>query len=71
MALSAALALLTVWASIVASFASNWPIGFVGSLAVVWYISGRLVAVARLRSARLGGRRRQDLLQPMSGRVAV
>ena len=72
MALSAALALVTVWASIVASFASNWPIGFfVGSLAVVWYISGRLVAVARLRSARLGGRRRQDLLQPMSGRVAV
>lgn len=72
MALSAALALVTVWASIVASFASNWPIGFfVGSFAVVWYISGRLVAVARLRSARLGGRRRQDLLQPMSGRVAV
>ena len=39
MALSAGLALVTVWVSIVASFGSNWPIGFfVGSLAVVWYV---------------------------------
>ncbi|HTT92452.1 MAG TPA: metal ABC transporter permease [Acidimicrobiales bacterium] len=45
MALSSALALLTVWLSIAASFWSNWPIGFfVGSLAAVWYVSGRLWA---------------------------
>jgi len=42
--LSAGLALVTVWASIVASFWSNWPIGFfVGGLGVVWYVTGRLV----------------------------
>jgi zinc/manganese transport system permease protein len=53
MAMSAGLALLTVWASIVAAFASNWPIGFfVGSLAVFWYVAGRLGALYRLRSAR-------------------
>jgi zinc/manganese transport system permease protein len=51
MVLSAGLALVTVWISIVASFASNWPIGFfVGSLAVVWYVAGRLVATVRLRA---------------------
>ena len=50
MALSAGLGLVTVWVSIVASFASNWPIGFfVGSLAAVWYVAGRL-AVARRRA---------------------
>lgn len=48
MVLSAALALITVWASIAASFWSNWPIGFfVGSIAVVWYAGGRLLARRR------------------------
>jgi zinc/manganese transport system permease protein len=56
MALSAGLALVTVWVSIVASFASNWPIGFfVGSLAVVWYVAGRLAAAVRVRSASQAG----------------
>jgi zinc/manganese transport system permease protein len=60
MVLSAGLALVTVWVSIVASFGSNWPIGFfVGSLAVVWYVVGRLVATVRLRSTRPGRRERQ------------
>jgi zinc/manganese transport system permease protein len=45
LALSSALALLTVWLSIAASFWSNWPIGFfVGSLAAAWYVTGRLWA---------------------------
>ena len=45
MALSAVLALATVWVSIAASFWSDWPIGFfVGSLAVVWYSLGRFLA---------------------------
>jgi zinc/manganese transport system permease protein len=53
MALSAGLGLVTVWVSIVASFASNWPIGFfVGSLAAVWYVAGRLaVAWRRAKSS--------------------
>ncbi len=53
MAFSAGLALVTVWVSIVASFGSNWPIGFfVAGFAVIWYVAGRLVAGSRLRSAR-------------------
>ena len=48
MALSALLALVTVWVSITASFWSNWPIGFfVGGFAVVWYAAGRLLASQR------------------------
>jgi zinc/manganese transport system permease protein len=42
MTVSAALGLVTVWASITASFWSNWPIGFfVGTFAAVWYLIGR------------------------------
>lgn len=42
MALSSALALLTVWLAIAASFWSNWPVGFfVGSLGAAWYVAGR------------------------------
>ena len=53
MTLSAALALVTVWVSIAASYESNWPIGFfVGGLAVVWYSLGRVVAGRRLRQLR-------------------
>ena len=42
MVLSSALALVTVWLAIAASFWSNWPVGFfVGSLGAVWYVAGR------------------------------
>ena len=69
LALSAALALVTVWVSIVAAFASNWPIGFfVGGLAVFWYVAGRLGALHRLRSA---GRAAVPGVNGMRGRVAV
>ncbi|HXW78293.1 MAG TPA: hypothetical protein VEJ84_02275, partial [Acidimicrobiales bacterium] len=51
MALSAVLALVTVWVSITASFWSNWPLGFfVGGFAVVWYSVGRLLAAGRKTS---------------------
>jgi zinc/manganese transport system permease protein len=69
MALSGALALVTVWVSIVAAFASNWPIGFfVGGLAVVWYVAGRLGALYRLRSVARSG---ASGAVRMRGRVAV
>jgi zinc/manganese transport system permease protein len=56
-AASGALALATVWASIVASFFSNWPIGFfVGSFAVVWYVFGRELVTWRQRRLRNGQR---------------
>jgi len=43
MAVSALLALLTVWASIVASFWTNWPLGFfVGTMGAIWYAVGRI-----------------------------
>ena len=58
MAASALLALLTVWASITASFWSNWPIGFfVGGFAVVWYAAGRVLA-SRRKAKRLDVPRR-------------
>jgi zinc/manganese transport system permease protein len=42
MAISAALALVTVWLAIAASYESNWPIGFfVGGLGALWYALGR------------------------------
>jgi zinc/manganese transport system permease protein len=48
MVTSAVLALFTVWASISASFWSNWPIGFfVGALALAWYGAGRSLAGRR------------------------
>ena len=50
-ALSVALALLTVWASIVAAFYSNWPLGFfVGALGVFWYVLGRAAQLRTVRS---------------------
>ena len=50
-ALSVALALLTVWASIVAAFYSNWPLGFfVGALGVFWYVLGRAAQLRPVRS---------------------
>ncbi|HXZ72360.1 MAG TPA: hypothetical protein VEH31_16030, partial [Streptosporangiaceae bacterium] len=42
MALSVAIALVTVWAAIAASYLYNWPIGFfVGTLAALSYGIGR------------------------------
>ncbi len=53
--LSVALALLTVWVSIAASYASNWPIGFfVGVIGAVSYIAGRTWAWWRRARVRAG-----------------
>jgi zinc/manganese transport system permease protein len=44
MALSAVIALVTVWAAVALSYLTNWPIGFfVGGLASLWYIGGRFL----------------------------
>ena len=49
MLLSAAIAIVTVWASIMLSFASDWPIGFfVGGLSALTYVIGRTWAWARI-----------------------
>jgi len=54
-ALSAALALLTVWLSVVLAYFSNWPMGFfVGSAGVAWYTMGRLVASDSVRQRNRG-----------------
>jgi zinc/manganese transport system permease protein len=48
MTLSAAIALITVWAGIAASYLYNWPIGFfVGTLAALSYAAGRTWAAWR------------------------
>ncbi len=50
MALSVAIALVTVWAAIAASYTTNYPVGFfVGSLSAVWYALGRGWAAWRRR----------------------
>ncbi len=42
MALSVAIALVTVWVAIAASYETNYPVGFfVGSLSALWYTLGR------------------------------
>jgi zinc/manganese transport system permease protein len=53
MVASAALAVVTVWAAIAASYASNWPVGFfVGMLGAVCYGAGRAwIAWRRSRAA--------------------
>ncbi|HEY1857385.1 metal ABC transporter permease [Acidocella sp.] len=44
MVLSAVIALVTVWAAVALSYLTNWPIGFfVGGLASLCYIGGRLL----------------------------
>jgi zinc/manganese transport system permease protein len=48
MALSVAIALVTVWVAIAASYTTNYPVGFfVGSLSAVWYALGRAWAARR------------------------
>jgi zinc/manganese transport system permease protein len=56
MALSVAIALVTVWAAIAASYLYNWPIGFfVGTLAAISYGLGRgYAAWHRTRAVPLG-----------------
>jgi zinc/manganese transport system permease protein len=40
--LSVAIALVTIWVSLVSSYLSNWPVGFfVGALSAVWFGTGR------------------------------
>jgi zinc/manganese transport system permease protein len=52
MALSVAIALVTVWIGIAASYQSNWPLGFfVGVLGAAFYLFGRAYAATRRRMA--------------------
>jgi zinc/manganese transport system permease protein len=47
MSLSVVIALVTVWAGIVASYQSNWPLGFfVGVLGAVFFLAGRAYRAA-------------------------
>jgi len=47
MALSVAIALVSVWFAIAASYQTDWPIGFfVTAATFVWYVVARIVAVA-------------------------
>jgi zinc/manganese transport system permease protein len=54
MTLSVAIALVTVWAGIVLSYASNWPLGFfVGIMGAAFFLLGRAYrAAARVLRAR-------------------
>jgi len=50
--LSVAIALVTVWAAIAASYQSNWPLGFfVGVIGAAFFLLGRGYAAARRRLA--------------------
>jgi zinc/manganese transport system permease protein len=55
MGLSVAIAVVTVWASVFASYESQWPVGFfVGTIGTVVYAAARVIAyAARTRSVRL------------------
>lgn len=47
-ALSVAIALVTVWASIALAYRTTWPIGlFVGMTGAAWYLLGRAVSASR------------------------
>ena len=48
MSLSVVIALVTVWAGIALSYASNWPLGFfVGVMGAAFFLAGRCYAAAR------------------------
>jgi zinc/manganese transport system permease protein len=52
MTLSVAIALVTVWVGIAASYASNWPLGFfVGIMGAAFFMLGRAYAAVRRRTA--------------------
>jgi len=55
--LSAVIAVVVVWASIVAAYDTNWPVGFfVGAFGALCYAAGRVWAALRgRRPARPGG----------------
>jgi zinc/manganese transport system permease protein len=56
MALSVAIALVTVWAAIAASYTTNYPVGFfVGTLSAAWYALGRGWAASRRRGQVVAG----------------
>ena len=55
---SAAIALLTVWTAIAASYVTDWPVGFfVGTLGAVFYGAERCVSALRASSGRNGAGR--------------
>ncbi len=57
MAISVAIALVTVWASIALSYDTSWPIGFfVGTGGALWYVAGRLWAGHASRAVSPEGR---------------
>jgi zinc/manganese transport system permease protein len=63
---SVAIALFVVWASIVASYLTNWPIGFfVGVSGTFVYLAGRVYA--HVRGSRVTRRRAAPLLLSVSG----
>jgi zinc/manganese transport system permease protein len=48
LALSVAMALVTIWAALACSFTTNWPVGFyVGTYSAAWFAIGRLYALMR------------------------
>ena len=52
MALSVAIALVTVWIGIAVSYQSNWPLGFfVGVIGAVFFLFGQAYAAVRRRLA--------------------
>ena len=65
--LSVAIALITVWAAIAASYITNWPVGFyVGTLSALSYAAGRgWAAWHRTRPASVPA----ELLHPVTGRA--
>ncbi len=66
MVLSVAIALVTVWAAIVASYETNWPIGFfVGTLGLAWFAAGR--GWAAWRRTRITNARSATGIRPVRG----
>jgi zinc/manganese transport system permease protein len=52
MAISVAIALVSVWAGIAASYRTNWPLGFfVGLFGAGFFLLGRVYAAARRHRA--------------------
>jgi zinc/manganese transport system permease protein len=70
MILSVAVALVTVWAAIAASYLYNWPVGFfVGALAALSYGTGRAWAAWRRTRARALPGRDSQLIAQATGRA--
>jgi zinc/manganese transport system permease protein len=70
MILSVAIALVTVWAAIAASYLYNWPVGFfVGALAALSYGTGRTWAAWRRTRKRARPGRDSQLIAQATGRA--